>query len=70
MDIKNLRNNYPKLIAYMEEYGYCDVYIIRVKQEISRILSKANSNGWTSYTDIYLEYEKKSSSKSEKSILC
>jgi len=63
MDIENLRSNYPKLITYMEESGYCKAYVERVRQEINRILSKASIKGWASYADIYLEYTKTSSSK-------
>lgn len=64
MDVQNLRDNYPKLIAHMEESCYSARYIKRVKREIDRILSEADSKGWASYTDIYLEYAKKSSSPS------
>jgi integrase len=64
MDVQNLRDNYPKLIAYMGETGYCACYIRRVKYEINHILSKAKSKGWASYADIYLEYTQKSSSSS------
>ena len=63
MDLENLRNNYLKLISYMEGYGYSKAYVERVRQEINRILSKSDSTGWSSYTDIYLEYENKSCSK-------
>ena len=64
MDVQNLRDNYPKLIAHMEESCYSARYIKRVKREIDRILSGADSKGWASYTDIYLEYAKTSSSPS------
>ena len=62
MDTQNLRDNYPKLIAYMEETGYCACYIKKIKREIIRIISEAASKDWTSYTDIYLEYAEKSNS--------
>lgn len=64
MDVQNLRDNYPKLIAHMEESCYSARYSNRVKREIDRILSDADLKGWASYTDIYLEYAKKSSSSS------
>jgi hypothetical protein len=64
MDVQNLRENHPKLIAYMKESGYNTCYITRVKREIDRILSGASSKGWASYTDIYLEYVQESSSPS------
>ena len=63
MNVQNLRENYPKLITHMEESGYCDLYVKRVQQEINHVLSKADSKGWTTYTDIYLEYAKRSNSR-------
>ena len=63
MDVQNLRDNYSKLIVYMEEYGYSNIYIENVRREIKHILSKAASKNWETYTDVYLEYTKKSSSK-------
>jgi integrase len=60
MNTQDLRDNYPKLIGYMEKAGYCGTYISKVRREIVRILSRADSKGWTSYTDIYLEYANKS----------
>jgi integrase len=63
MDVQNLRDNYSKLIAYMEESGYSTCYTQRVRREIDRILSGADSRNWASYTDIYLECAKKSSSR-------
>jgi len=63
MDVQNLRDNYPKLIVYMEESGYSACYTQRVRREIDHILSGADSKNWASYMDIYLEYAKKSSSR-------
>jgi len=62
MNVQNLRDNHPKLIAYMEEAGYCDGYIKKIKREISRILSDTDSKNWGAYTDIYLEYTQKTNS--------
>lgn len=64
MNTQNLRDNYPKLIDYMEKAGYSATYIIRVRREINHILSRADSRGWASYMDIYQEYENKSTSQS------
>lgn len=64
MNTQNLRDNYPKLIDYMERTGYSATYIIKVQREINHILSRADSNGWTSYKDIYQEYANKSTSRS------
>lgn len=36
MDVQNLRYNYPKLISYMRDNGYSDIYINRFEQEIKR----------------------------------
>lgn len=63
MNTQNLRDNYPKLIDYMERSGYCATYIIKVRREIDYVLSRADSKDWASYTDIYLEYVNKSSSR-------
>jgi integrase len=63
MNTQNLRDNYPKLIDYMERAGYCATYIIKVRHEIDYVLSGADSKDWASYTDIYLEYANKSSSR-------
>ena len=58
MNVQNLRDNYPKLISYMEANGYSKTYINRFKREIKKILTLADSEDWSCYTDIYLEYEK------------
>lgn len=63
MNTQNLKDNYPKLIDYMEKAGYSATYIKKVSREIEYLLSKADSKDWTSYTDIYLEYANKSSSR-------
>jgi len=56
MNLQNLRDNYPKLISYMETNGYSKTYIVRFKREIKKILEAADSKGWGCYTDVYLEY--------------
>ena len=64
MDVQNLRDNYPKLIDYMERTSYsASIYNKRLAREIDYILSGADSKDWASYMDIYLEYAKKSSSR-------
>ncbi len=62
MNLQNLQDNYPKLISYMETNGYSKTYIDRIKREIKKILSAKNSKKVSSYTDIYQEYTKTSSS--------
>jgi hypothetical protein len=64
MDVQSLRDNYPKLISRMEASGYSACYVSKLKREINRILSSADSKCWTSYSDIYLEYSQTSSSPS------
>lgn len=64
MNVQHLRDNYPKLISYMEGNGYSAYYISKIKREIDRILSTADSKSWVSYSDIYLEYAQKSNSPS------
>jgi len=62
MNVQNLRDNYPKLISYMENNGYSKIYVDRFKQEIKKILSSVDSKEWSCYTDVYLEYTKTSRS--------
>ena len=62
MNVQNLRDNYPKLISYMETNGYSKIYVDRFKREIKKILLTVNSKQWSCYRDVYLEYTKTSSS--------
>jgi len=61
MNVQNLRDNYPKLISYMESNDYSKTYVARFKREIKKIIS-TDSKEWSCYTDIYLEYTKTSQS--------
>lgn len=60
MNIKNLRDNYPKLISYLENNGYSKEHVNNFKREIEKILVM-NSKEWSCYTEVYLEYSKKKS---------
>ena len=40
----------------MENNGYSSTYIRRFREEINRILAKADSHDWQSYRDVYLDY--------------
>jgi integrase len=62
MKMQNLRDNYHKLISYMETKGYSKTYVGRLKQEIKKILSTVDSKDWSCYIDVYLEYTKTSHS--------
>jgi len=62
MNVKNLRDNYPKLISYMEANDYSKSYVDSFKREIKKILAAVNSKEWSCYTDVYLEYTKTSHS--------
>jgi len=62
MNVQNLRDNYPKLMSYMEENGYSKTYVDRLKREVKKILSTVDSKEWSCYTDVYLEYTKTSNS--------
>ncbi|KPA15805.1 hypothetical protein MHK_003988, partial [Candidatus Magnetomorum sp. HK-1] len=59
MNVQNLRDNYPKLISYMETNDYSKTYVDRFKREIKKILA-VDSKEWSCYTDVYLEYTKAS----------
>ena len=58
MNVKNLRDNYPKLISYMETNGYSKNYVSSFKREIEQILAAVDSRQWSCYADIYLDYTK------------
>ncbi|MBM3705903.1 MAG: hypothetical protein FJW66_05190 [Actinobacteria bacterium] len=62
MNVQNLRDNYPKLISYMETNGYSKIYVARFKREIKKIPVAVDSKQWSCYTDVYLDYTKTSSS--------
>lgn len=62
MNAQNLRDNYPKLISYMETNGYSKTYVARIKREIEKILSAWEAKEWSCYTDVYLEYTETSHS--------
>jgi len=57
MNVENLRNNYPKLISYMEAAGYSNDYIARIHREIQWILVEVGNNSWNCYSDVYRYYE-------------
>lgn len=59
MNVQNLRDNYPKLISHMKNNGYSKRYIGKFEREIEKILV-VSSKEWSCYTDLYLEYTKKS----------
>ena len=63
MNIRNLQQTYPKLITFMKDYEYSRYYIKRLEQQIESILANADSNEWTSYSDVYKWYLGKSDSK-------
>ena len=62
MNVQNLRDNYPKLISYMETNCYSKTYVDMFKREIKKILETVGSNKWSCYRDVYLEHTKASSS--------
>jgi len=62
MNVQNLRDNYPKLISYMDSNGYSKTYVARFKREIEKILATVDSKEWSCYTDVYLKYIKTSHS--------
>lgn len=47
----------------MENNGYSSTYIRRFREEINRILAKADTHDWQSYRDVYLDYLKAPHSK-------
>jgi integrase len=63
MNIQKLQQTYPELIAFMREQEYSHFYIERLEQQIRAIIANADSNGWTSYSDVYQWYAGRSDSK-------
>ena len=57
MDTSNLRENYNKLILYMETAGYSKHYVSLFTSEIRNILCFADSGKITSYEDAYRLYQ-------------
>ena len=41
MNLQNLRDNYPKLISYMETNDYSKTYVDGFKREIKKIIAAA-----------------------------
>lgn len=56
MDLQNLKEHHEELLSFMENNGYSSTYIRRFREEINRILAKADSHDWQSYRDVYLDY--------------
>lgn len=67
MNLSNLRQNYPLLLAHMKEIGYSESYIHSVQIEINRILLREKDNSWNSYQDACKDYA--SGLHSERSLL-
>lgn len=63
MNLSNLRQSHPLLLAHMKEIGYSERYIHSVQIEINRILLHEKDNSWNSYQDIYQNYASGSHSK-------
>lgn len=63
MNLENLREHHGELLSFMESKGYAEAYIRRYRLAIRRILSEPDQERWLSYTDIYLDYARKSESK-------
>lgn len=47
MDVQNLRDTYPQLIAYLEDHDYSTTYASRFTREIKRILARGDFPEWT-----------------------
>jgi len=57
MNIANLRDNHPKLIAHLESADYRQDYIDCFKREVKNILMLAESGKVSCYADVYREHE-------------
>ena len=62
MNIQELQQTYPELIAFMKAQGYSHFYIERLEQQIKVVIANAERNGWASYGDVYRWYAERSSS--------
>lgn len=63
MSFENLKNNYGKLLDFLEKEGYSATVIRCVSKEIENILENARTNQWETYRDIYHMYEHQGLSK-------
>ncbi len=63
MNIEQLREKYPELIAFMEADGYNPLYIERLTQQIKAILSSTELSSLSSYSEVYRYYAKRTSSR-------
>ena len=66
MNLKNLHETHKQLITFMQESGYSESYVSKVRNEIAYILANAETFNWTSYAEIYQYCEKQK--LSEKSL--
>ncbi len=46
----------------MDDHGYSKTYVARFTRALKSILARANSAGWSGYTDVYRDYTKTSRS--------
>jgi integrase len=63
INVEKLGNDSHRLISTMEDMGYSETYIARISKEINRIIRLTDLRGWSSYLDVYHEYEKSSQSQ-------
>ena len=63
MNIQNLRETYPTLIAFMQERGYNSEYIANLQREIDFVLANTDCSKWKSYRDVYDYHAGQTSSK-------
>lgn len=57
MSFENLKNNYSKLLEFLEKEKYSATVIRCVSREIKNILENAQANQWETYKNIYHAYE-------------
>lgn len=57
MSFENLKNNYSKLLEFLEKESTLLTVIRCVSREIKNILENAQANQWETYKNIYHAYE-------------
>ena len=57
MNLENLRENHPRLLAQMQESGYSEGYVTKCRRTIEWILTEAKSRDWECYEDVYQHLE-------------
>lgn len=57
MNLDNLKATYPSLLSRLEEEGYSNAYIARIRSIARTVVDKSDIMGWDNYRDVLQHYE-------------